>query len=151
MKKVEFHFVTPQSVIGQLVAWRASDVYSHSWISLDGVMYDPLPIWSKKHVEPIDYGDLVITIDVEDDVYKAIEAHCENWVGTFYDFLGILGWMFGLGVVQNSNHTYCHEFCHEIITMITGKNGKHRLISANHLIEELIDIGGTAQKFDRIR
>jgi len=137
MPVIEFHFTKPQSWIGEAIVWRTGDEFSHSWIVLDGVMYDPLPLRSKRHEPPINWGDTVIFLTVSEDEFKRVQEFCEDWVGTWYDFIGIFGWLIGIKELQHPNHTYCHEYLHEVVSMISGEGSAHKLISAKHLIDEL--------------
>lgn len=137
MPIIEFHFTYPQSLTGDFIIYRTGDDYSHSWIVLNGKMYDPLPIFSKSHQPPIDVGDLIYHLEVSQETFDVVEKYCNDWVGTFYDFLGVFGWLIGIGNIQNSKHTYCHEFCHAVLALAVDVDKSHTLISASHLIDEL--------------
>lgn len=138
MHTIEFNFTKPVSLVGDIIVWRTGDKYSHSWVVLDGVMYDPLPLKSKRHKPPIRQGDLTFHLTVNDSDFERVQKWCENWVGSYYDFIAIFGWLIGVKEIDSPHHTYCHEFCNEILNMIQDKKVERPdLISAQDVIERL--------------
>lgn len=150
MPHIELHFSKPTTIVGELILWRTGDRFSHSWIVIDGVMYDPLPIKSKRYEPPHTEGDMVFMLLCDAEQKHAIKEHCEAWVGTRYDMLAIFGWLIGFKYFDHPDNTYCHEFLYEVLSMLTDiHEPKLKLISATDVIDKLFSMGAKLIKDQR--
>jgi len=145
-------FSKPTSIIGKLVCWRTKDNYSHSWIELDGVIYDPSIVYSKrviveKKIRRKKYpADLVIELKLTKADKQMTRAWAEDWIGTKYDFLSIIGWLLGAKEIESSRNSYCHEFCRHSMVRLGKLPADNHLITAEQLEEELIGLKGVVLK-----
>lgn len=145
-------FKKPQGIIGKLVCWRTKDIYSHSWIELDGIIYDPSVIYGKriilnKNLRRRNYpADLVIEIKLTKSERQLMRAWVEDWVGSPYDFLSVLGWFFGIKEMESNRNSYCHEFCRHSLVRLGKLPADNHLITARRLKRELVGISGKILK-----
>jgi len=140
------------SIFGKIVCWRLKDIYSHSWIELDGVIYDPIPIFSKRRILTKDArrktypADLVIQVELNEMEAALTRAWMEDWVGTKYDFLSIIGWALGAKEIESNRNSYCHEFCRQSMVRLGKLDASNKLITAKQLEQELTKMGANVLK-----
>jgi len=147
MAIIEYQFSKPTSIVGNIITWRTGGMYSHAWVVIDGVQYDPMPLRSKRHKPCIYNPDLIIHLEVTDEEKVILKDYCEKWVGTYYDFLAIFGWFLGIKAIDGKNETYCFEFCNETLNLMKNeKVHKKGLISDEHLALRLMEFGGKVVK-----
>ena len=143
MAQVTFRLLKPTDLVGEIIAWRTNEPWSHAVVIFGDAVYSSIfPKVLKTNITdtvvsfPPRKGDDFI-LEVTDDQYNEMLNWCKRQVGKNYDYLSMLGWALGLKQLQTPHRTYCFEFCWDTLLAagLDIRNGN--LITGTKLIEQL--------------
>jgi hypothetical protein len=143
MAVVTFRFVEPDAWYGRVICWRLGEPWSHVSILFDDCAYSAeipkvrkLPLTHKNVAIPPRKGKDVVVLMSDADEAKMREW-CETKVGTWYDFLSLIGWLLGWNWLQSKFNTYCFEFVRECLENMGWLVPDESLIKGNRLIADI--------------
>jgi len=136
-------FQRPVSWIGRIVTFVTGDEYSHSVVSMRGRVWSSqipkVATWAfadspyKSKITNYDSHTIMLTSRQAD----LVESWLNGRVGSWYDVLALVGWLFGITQLQWRNRFYCHEFCREPLEKIGLLADVDELITARQLMNDL--------------
>ena len=129
-------------LVGQLIKLRTGDEYHHSFIVANGVKYDPT--FPRVGRVPLNgqppKADLTLAIPCSDVELAIITRWLEEQVGGTYDWLAIIGWIFGIKEIEFKLSSYCHEFCREVLVLLGRVIPSNDQITAKRLLTEVLGV-----------
>lgn len=136
--------------VDDLISFRLESNWVHAVIEVDEKVYSstfPVTIC----VDP-SYKDVSLpprtgtkwVINVTDDQKAKIIDYCDSRVGTSYDVLSMLGWLFRIRALQVKNLTYCFELVYDALNAggLVPDRGK-KFITGDQLEEFILKLGGS--------
>lgn len=152
MAQVTFRFLEPGSFFGNVITWRLRERFSHVAILIGDYAYSStFPLVAMVPATHHSVSGEVrkcqdIVLEVTDEQLTGIQNWCETQLCKPYDFLSILGWIFGIHSWKSINTTYCFEFCRRPLTFLglLPSSENQRLITGHQLYRELAALAGLA-------
>lgn len=142
MKNLLIRFYTPADWVGRLIAYWLDSAWSHVGIELDGVTYHATfpSVRGEKppsaQVTQPPRGGTCLIMSVTSQEADVIKAYCQSMIGTHYDVIAILGWIFRAKWMDRPNRVYCFELVYDALASAGIFTSSRRLISGEQLMAD---------------
>lgn len=138
------------NLIDNLISWRLESNWVHAAIGVDGYIYSStfpvtlaLPPSNKDVAMPPRTGSQW-SLKITTEQKEKLKLYLDGRIGTPYDVLSMLGWLFRIKSLQVKNLTYCFEMVYDALFaagIVPDRNKK--FITGDQLENFVLKLDGT--------
>lgn len=144
-----FLYETNGNILDNMISWRLESNWVHAAIQVDSYIYSStFPVTlalppSNKDVSMPPRTGTVWSIQITPEQKEKLKLYLDGRIGTPYDVLSMLGWLFRIKNLQVKNLTYCFEMVYDALAaadLVPDRNKK--FITGDQLENFVLKLGG---------